>query len=246
MTTRHCNPVHVFFVFLIVALFTSCNENNMDANDGGDLTTEQAVAIIESALVEGAGGVASSIDEILFIAEEYTEKSSQNPCGEVFDSTYNKDFGGSRFSASYSTSWDWVVNCEVGIVPTSLDLNRTAIGTYSGPLLSASDEVTETWTIDNLVAGGNWIIAGAHIRTGDYDTKNEAQPDFTADLDLDIAEIAIGKTSYEIISGSGSVSVTLEGSNGEKVTWEGSLEFPGDGTIILTINGEPYIFDING
>jgi hypothetical protein len=56
--------------------------------------------------------------------------------------------------------------------------------------------------------------------------------------------VEISKSTYEIIAGEGTVTVTGENSGGNSFSFTGSIVFNGDGTATLTLNGTEYTINL--
>jgi len=225
-------------------LFTGCEEDNMNVDDTAQLTDDQAVAVVESAMASTTEGISSEVDDAITLADEYTEKSNNDPCGITFDSTFARKWNEQGYSASFSTAWTWTVNCQNGRVPSSLSFLRTANGTYEGPNLESSDQASGEWTVSNLLSGSSWILNGSHTRSGEHDSQVGDMNTFKSEVSMDFSSIAVSKSQAEIVGGTGTIDVILTGSNGTNKSWEGTITFQGNGKATIVLNGATYTIDL--
>lgn len=216
----------------------------MDMSNAATPTEADAVAVVEGALANDAGGVTGDLEDALSVAHEYTAKSV-NPCGVPQDSSITKTVNRPNFTASYSTDWSWTLNCTNNVFPVSLDFARTAEGSYTARRLQTTDAVASAWLVDDLGTSPNWTINGTHNRMGDHQSLVGEQHTFSSDADFTFANIAVRKDDFALLSGSGSFTVALSGTGGGSRTWEGSITFLGDGEARIVLNGETYLIELD-
>lgn len=236
-----------FFFFMLLTLafgFTSCNKDDND--DTSIIATEEAVAVVESALISGTAGIADEVSDATLVALEYTEKDlNGGNCGETFDSTLTRNVNRDRVTASYTSTWLWTVNCNNVMIPTSLDFARTTSGEYETRRLNSDDNAASEWTIDGLISGDVWTLNGTYNRTGSQTSKVRDMNTFTSELDMNLSALTVNKNTLEIDGGTGTFTLVGNNTNGNSFSFEGSISFLGNGMATVTINGETYEIDLN-
>ena len=235
-----------FLLILSIAFFnTACNKeaNNSPAEEA--ITAEETLALVEAALMEGAEGITHEVEDAVEVAELVLEKTLNNTyCGLSKDSTVTRSLNRPRISGEYSTSWNWVLNCNEQEVPINLNFGRTASGTYESLRLTSDDEANSEWVLDNLVFGPENVLNGTYKREGTQVSKVREQNSFSSTVELTVADLSVGKIKRRINSGSAILLISGQASNGESFSFSGTVEFLGDGAARVTINGEVYDIDL--
>lgn len=236
----------IVFALLGTILFsTACEKESTTPNEEEAITTEETVALVEAALADGAEGIANEVDDAIVAAELVLEKTLTNVyCGISKDSTLSRDFNSARFSGNYSTSWQWMLNCNEQEVPQSLDFSRVATGDYESLRLISDDKAEGTWAMTNLVTGTAYLFNGSYIRNGSQESKVRDQKSFTSTVELTVEDLSVGKIKRRITAGTATLLIKGQASSGENFSINGSVEFLGNGAAVLTINGQTYPIDI--
>lgn len=248
MKTNVFPTVRFSLLSLLIAggllLFSSCNQKEEETPD--PITDEEVVEVISSAFVYGAEGLTDEIEDAAEVAARYSEKSGNNDyCGVSFDSTVAANLTNPNLSVDFSTSWNWMVNCNNASIPTSLDFARTASGSFETNRIFVESESNGSWSIDNLIGGNNWVFSGEFNRTSTSRSKVGNQRELNSVLNLTFPSVEVRKIDPEIVSGSGTATTTISGSGGNSITVEGGITFLGNGKATLVINGKSYEIDLN-
>jgi hypothetical protein len=232
------------YLFLLAGFlfFSACN--NSDNETDSPITDEDAVEVIESAFTLGTQGLTDGILGAALIARLYSEKSGNNDyCGVPFDSTLTIGINQPAVTANYSTTVAWTVNCNNVQIPQTIDFQRTASGSYETDRSSASNQISSSWTIGNLIGGNNWTFAGTYSSSGNFTSKVRDQRQWNNTFELTLSDIQVSKDFYSIVSGTGTFSLLLSDGDGNSRTFEGGIEFLGNAKATLTINGESIDLD---
>ena len=63
-------------------------------------------------------------------------------------------------------------------------------------------------------------------------------------MEMDLINVEVTKTTFEIVNGSGGFTIVATGGSGISETIEGTVVFLGNGKAEVTINGETYLISI--
>lgn len=240
------NNLHFFALALIAVTmsFTACNKDENDTTS--IISEEEAVAVLEGALMNSTFGIGSEVADAAYIALQYSEKDGLGgPCGAAFDSTVTRSINETRVIAAYTTTWHWKVNCNNAMVPTSLDFDRTSSGEYETSRMASEDSAISDWTISNLVLGSAWTLNGTYTRNGSQTSLIRNQNSFTSELTMNISSLTVNKSTLRVDSGSATFLLTGNSTGGNSFRFEGTIVFSDNGTATVTINGQTYEIDLN-
>ncbi|MCS4436678.1 hypothetical protein [Aquiflexum gelatinilyticum] len=208
------------------------------------LTEEEAVEIIEGFLAEKSAGMEETTSEY---ARTYQEEISLNvQCNQQIADSYYFTNNGSVVQADYKYNWNFTLNCSGLSVPQSAVFSSTGSGTYTTARIASDDSSTFTATVTGLQPSSSTMIFNAtYQREGTQQlTTNQNTRSLSSDFNASIVDLIIGKSDFEVESGTG--SFTLSGSTNQgNFNYDGSLVFNGDNTATITINGNQYTIDLN-
>ena len=236
-------PIFSLAVFAIAFSLMACNKSD---DDTATLSDEEVAAVLEGALMSSSGGITDEIADATQVAIRYTEKTILGgDCGETFDSTVLRSVNNASITASYTTTWQWIINCNNLMVPISIDYDRTANGAYETARMISDDNSLSNWGIDNLLTGNAWTLSGSYVRSGNQTSKVRNRSSFVSELTISVNELAVSKSSLDIVSGAATFTLTGSVNGGSGFSYSGSIVFNGNGTATVTINGQAYVIDYN-
>ncbi|MCB9273350.1 MAG: hypothetical protein H6564_04870 [Lewinellaceae bacterium] len=236
----------IALLFAAGALLTSCNKNDDEPGQENLITEDDALDVIEGAMIVPSEGLGAEVESAIYLADEYAEKTiTGNPCGETFDSTTMRSVNYPNLTASYTSTWEWTVICNNANIPSALDLSRTAAGTYETARLLSDDSAGSTLNVSNLILGDNYVINGGYGRQGSQESKVRNHSAFSSLLTVDVTDLNVDKGTHSIQSGAATftLTLTLSGPQSGSQTFEGSIVFNGGGSATITINGNSYTVD---
>jgi hypothetical protein len=230
------------FAAIAFAIITLISFNSCRKELPVTVSPEEIADIVSNALqYETSGAVMEALSAVT-LEDIYTALDEH--CNETFDSTLNYSYSQNTVSADYERSMEWVVNCTGFNIPTDIAYTSTANGEYSTFRMSSVDASSNELTITGLdIGGGNYFVNGTSVRTGTQES-NIRDISLSSTCDLTLEEVEISKSTYEIIAGEGTVTVTGENSGGNSFSFTGSIVFNGDGTATLTLNGTEYTINL--
>jgi len=237
------NKQHLFnflgTLYLSMAiLMTSCKTDD-DVIVSNEITEEDAVEVVENAVAQESGGLTEQIETTIVIAD--FADPEQNPmCGLSFDSTLlQTNQSGSVILYNYEYQWTWNVQCDILQTPEQFDFYYEMDGWCNAPRLESLDYGFNDFSISGLNSASEvYVYSGLYQRYGNIGFKTGFQTTIDSELTIEISEIIISKTTGEILEGSGSVSFIGKSSNGQSVTFEGTITFEGGDTATLKFENE--------
>lgn len=226
-------------IITFAASFSACDKKG-DATTA-NLSNEEVSIVLEGALSNGTQGITSEVNDAIFITLQYAQKTANNQyCGITFDSTVTHNINEPRVTASYTSSWNWMVNCNNLNLPTSLDFSRMANGEYETTRMRSNDHATGNWKVSNLLTGTSYTLSGAYTREGSQVSKVRNQNSFTSLVNITITSLNVNKNTLRIESGTATFTLTGSGTGGNQFSYEGTIIFNGNGAATVTINGETF------
>ncbi len=227
--------------------FTSCQKEEMVEPDPDPIsqepTEEEVVELLEVAFNSEASGVTQEAIEAAEHSEQYIEKTGESPCGLTFDSLASFSVDRPNLQASYTTEWEWTVFCNSINLPTDLDFNRIAEGSFETTRFIGEDAAESGFDVNDLISGPNLSISGKYTRAGVQASKIGNQNTFNYLIDMSVNELLVEKYTWELISGEGTFDLTGTTSTGASYSISGTYVLTPDGTVTVTVNGSIYTFN---
>jgi len=200
--------------------------------------------VIESAFTFGTQGLTDGILGAALVARLYSEKGGNNDyCGVTYDSTLAINLNLPAVTANYSTTFAWTVNCNNALIPQTLDFQRSANGSWETDRSKGSNQISNSWTISNLVGGNNWTFNGTHRSTGTFQSKVGNQNQLNNTFEMSLSQVQVSKDFYSIASGGGTFTLLLSNGQGNSQSFEGGITFLGNAKATLIINGNSFDLD---
>lgn len=207
------------------------------------LTDEQTTEVVESTVSTNDAGVTTDYTEMAKVAVDDYNTYKYN-CTYADDTTYtiNQSTGIRTYNTTVNLAW--TVDCNGGTVNAiTFDYNRS--GSYSGPKLTRSGSETGQLTFTNLESADSYVIANGSLTANgnlDFSVQGDEKTASTV-MTISLSELQVDKTSYEILSGSGTLNVEATGEE-NSTTLTGSIIFVGGGQATVTVNGYSHTFDL--
>jgi len=210
---------------------SSCRKSSIKTSPVAPVVTESNAAQFASDAVSPLnGGMADQLSNSTSI---YT--SAPLTCGVVKDSTITiASATGASPVFNYTFDWQYVQNCS-GSTPTNITFDFTGKGSYDGERLSSSDTSNAHLVLTG--DGSSYLETVNFTRTGVITSKVGRQFTFHSILNIQSTNIAIDKTTRQIISGTATVVLVTTSSSGKTLNFAGSLTFLGNKKASLVLNG---------
>lgn len=220
------------------ALLTSCSKEKLK-----DVSVEDAVELIEASLQSSTAGVNETItkySELLI-----TDYGINDNCSQSYDTTYTFSYSGALTQANYTINWGYVLGCNLG-VPSSVIVDASSSGTYSTSKVKSNDNTSANLNITGVEPSSSTLnFSGDLNRNGSQTiTINSNTQEVTSTITLNLTNLTVNKTSYEIESGTGTALVTANNGS-DTFSFSGNIVFNGGGSATLTINGNTYTINLN-
>lgn len=233
--------IHLLAILCLINFTTACQIDKDDLIEQL-MTNEEAAEVIESLMSAADGGFTKELEAATQIAVEDYEIYMED-CDYGADSTFTCSNAGNVRSYDWETHYQWAIECNNASIPTLFNFKSEKTGSYNGPRLDRAGEGLANLEISNLSpvpAGtplqltGGLDFDGTEILSRHDETLNTA-------MDMSLSSLQIDKTSLEIISGTGTFSMTVTGMDGTSQGIDGSLRFLGGGSLEVTINGQVFV-----
>ncbi|HMQ61355.1 MAG TPA: hypothetical protein PKE06_11855 [Flavilitoribacter sp.] len=228
----------------LLVIGTSCKKND-DNEPENKISNDELEAIVEGSLVANYQGIAKEAFDAAVITEASVEKTTTTlECGETRDTSVTWSFGSGNVSAGYNGLWTWTLNCTPQSLPTSLVYTRNTNGQYESARLKAMETATGQWVVSNLTTGLFYVLNGSYSRQGSQMFKIGNQNTFSSTTQFTVTDLKVNKITKLIDSGLATLVISGEGTTGYSFNHTGSVEFLGDGSAIVTVNGHTWTVDL--
>jgi len=212
---------------------SSCHKDSSTTPSTTTTVTEaDAAELTTDAVAPSSGGMVAQLNTSVSI-----NTSVPLSCGVAKDSTIAKSSAtGATPTYSYNLSWNYLLNCN-GIIPSTLTFNFTGNASYDGLSMSSNDKSTGQFILSGLQpASSQYVFNTTYNRAGNTASKIARQYTFTSNLTIKSTNIAVDKSSLQILSGSATVSITATSSSGKTFTFNGTITFLGGKKATLVLN----------
>lgn len=222
-----------YLMIALIAIFSwGCQDKDLEI-----VSEEEAVEVIQSAVVAETEGISMQVED----AAEMTEIYINTICGQSFDSTITRSLTTGPRTYSYTFTWDGEMSCNGAGIPQAINFSYGANGQYDTPRMSSADQSSGNFVLSGLQpSSGNYVYNGTFGRTGSQTSKIGNQNNFTSQLTITTTTITVDKTSHEILSGSADVVISGTSGSGTGFSFTGQLNFTGNQTATLVVNGTSY------
>ncbi|BAU54695.1 hypothetical protein [Mucilaginibacter gotjawali] len=225
----------------IAFMVTSCHKDASTTSTNATVTEADAVQLTTDAVSPSTGGMVLQLNSSV-----NTYATVNFSCGVQKDSSYViASSTGASPSYNYSFQWNDMLTCN-GTAPSQLTFNFTGTGSYTGPLMSSTDNSTGGFVLTGLGAGSQYLFNTTYSRTGTTTSKVLRQLTFHSVITITGTDIAIDKTTKMIASGTAAVSISATSTSGSTFTFNGKITFRGNKKANLVLNsGVTYVIQWN-
>ncbi|MEL6134777.1 MAG: hypothetical protein AAFR59_15555, partial [Bacteroidota bacterium] len=146
---------------------------------------------------------------------------------------------------AYEGTWTFLLSCNTFNIPETADFTSFSDATYSTTRINSTDSIAFTGSIEGIEFSSNdYILGGTYIRTGNQDlTGPNQQIDLSSTLTFDLTGVIVNKGGNGIQSGVG--TFTFTGNTPDNTyTYDGTIQFNGNGTATVTINGQTFVVNL--
>lgn len=226
-------------LLILPLFFTSCDV----AVDISELTEGDVAEMIESALQSQVGGLTTNIEDL--VDQLVAAVKSGEICDSLYSKTIENDYQGTQMQASYASDLNFEMTCTGFGIPETATFSSQTISSYQTPRIQSDDEAEFQGAITGLKpAQSSFLLQGNYHKTGtqeiDFSSPRSVNSAFTTDL----TNIEINKQSYAIVAGKGTFTYSGTAQDSD-FSYSGTINFNGNGTAALVINGNSYEIDWN-
>jgi hypothetical protein len=204
------------------------------------LTADDAADAIASALggSQGTGGLTAQLEEAASVAGGGTLGKVDGTAGVLFDTTVTRQRTGT-YSYSYSFQYSWsLANANQFTISYGMH------GMYDAPWMSSNDSASATFQVSNLLVGQSYLVSGIYNRHGTQTSKMRAKLGFQSTLICSTTDLLINKTTRRISSGTATITLYGQVSNGLAFSYSATVVFLGGQSATLTIGAKSYTVNL--
>lgn len=225
------------FAVSAIALVTVSACKKDSSNSSAAVTEADAAELTTDAIIPANGGMTIQASSSVTL---YASASTKLSCGVKKDTTISgASAQGFVPSYKYSLNWNYQLECDVN--PQTFTFNFTGSSSYVGVLMTSDDSSTGTFVVSTTPSAADYTVNTSYERKGTQTSKVGQQNSFTSDLKITSANVMIDKTTNEIVSGTGTVSITGATTGGRSFSFGGTIKFLGNKTGSITLNsGKVY------
>lgn len=218
-------------------IVAACNDENT-----AKLSSEEQAEMVAASM--GKSGFASSSEQSAEHADEAMSSSGRTAaCGFTSESSGSlSGMLGNLISFTYAYQFDVALICNENQEPESCTSEFTYEGSIDGPRFASEYSGSGSLTITSLSeANANYEMNGSYDREGSFQSKIRSQASGSSQIDIDIHDVMVNKSSKVIVEGSADALVRGQISGRGSYSFEAHIVFNGDGTATITTGGDTYV-----
>ena len=227
---------------VILSLISCTNEEDMEIENV--VSEEEAVVLIESSLQKSTGGLNEMTNT--FSEELTTDITLNELCGTLYKASFNYNYNEAPILADYEIDWSYMMACNGFNVPQMVEFEASSVGSYSTSRINSNDVTNTVIAISGLQpSASSLLFSGFFNREGTQSiTTNLKTRSLSSKFNVDLVDVLINKSNYNISSGGG--TFVLSGlSENIPFSFNGTIVFNGNGSVSLTVNENDYEININ-
>lgn len=242
MKRERASLLFVCLSAMILLTVSSCKKDN-DTSASAVSEDDIAEAISESVSTSGGGLVVQSTAAASYSSDLMNGRigaKASDQCGILHDTTIaGVNETGATVTYSYNFNWNWLLTC-TNIIPQHFVFNYVGKTAYDGKRMSSNDSSKANITLTGL--GGDstyYVLNQTYTRNGSQTSKINQKRSFSSLISIVSSDLRISKTTLKILSGTGTVTVSGEGSGGRSFSYTGTITFLGGekATLVVTDGG---------
>ncbi len=228
------------FIFTLLLIISCSKDDKMETV----LQNDEAMEVVQTSLQKSTSGFNEEIEKS---AMQTNEDYSQNAtCGEIYQDSFTNNYEGEFVNSNYNLMWQYTLLCSNINVPQSLDLNASSSGFYQTEHIASVDQSESNLLISGIEpSNSNYTFSGDYKREGTQELNFLQSRSLTSTIKLAFDAIVVDKETYQIQSGSATVTLYGTNANNQSFEFNGDVVFTGNRTAILTLNGTTYNIDLN-
>ena len=233
-------PVLPALIFGLLFL-SSCTTPELDP--ALQLEAEEVAELVEASLQAQTGGLETDVETLW---ENIDSLNIDPTCDSLVSDVVSFGYQGPRIQASYNATWTFELGCNGWGNPESADFTNNSAGTYATQRISSDDSVSFQGSVADLhLIAPDFILNGTYLRVGSQEIdRQNGQMSVNSQLTVDLTNLTVHKYGQGIKSGLGTFFLSGDVS-GNPFSHDGSIEFLGNKTATLTLNGTDYPLDWN-
>jgi hypothetical protein len=245
----------IIALVLLGAISCKKTDGNSAANT---VTSDQAADIAAGSLAANSYGLTSVSDDIAVNAQTLASINTgsqtvnslgtatvHQACGTTLTDSVTNSGTNSSVSFSYFLKFARTLNCNTNSQPDNLANSVSYHGNFDGPNLTSTNTGSAIFKIAGLTTtAANFVVNGEYKRTGSFQSKIGNKTSGQSSVDIVVTNLTLTKPARKIASGTATIAITGSTTKNGDFSYTGTLLFNGDGTAILTINGNAYTVNL--
>jgi len=207
---------------------SSCKKDN--TSTANSIVTEaDAAELTTDAIVPANAGLVLQVNSSVTVY-----KNVSLGCGVQKDSSISgSSISGVVPAYSYSLNWNYLLNCSTSQFTAGL----SGSSSYDGLRMSSTDNSAGSLVLSGLQPSTTaYTLNTSYTRNGSQTSKIGNTNTFASKLTITSSNIAIDKTSLQILSGTASVAITGTSTSGNSFSFSGTVTFLGGNKATLVLN----------
>lgn len=233
----------VTLLIMLGIVVAACNDDEPSSTN--KLSSEEQAEMVAASM--GKSGFAGSSDQSVDYADDAVSNSSGRvaACGYTAENagSLSGTFGSVEFNYSYD--FDLGLVCNSNEVPEKFTSNFTYDGDFDGPRFASDYSGAGSLTITQLAeTDATYKINGSYDRAGSFESKIEARSSGSGNIEININDVEVNKTTKVITSGTADASVQGVVTGKGNYSFDARIVFNGNGTADITVSGDVYVMDL--
>ncbi len=242
---RYLHPLKLIPSLFISAslLVIGCGKNQMGESDPA-ITDDDAADVVAASI--GGSSSSDGLAAQLKLAAELgsgpvAPNAPSNSDGITFDTTIVRQ----AFGLGYRFSYTYYISYVFSNFGNTLDVSYAMKGVYDLPRISSNDSANAVLNLNHIIDSNPTLtVNGSYLRLGSQQFKVRDQLSITSQITMSLTNVEVDKITKLIQSGTATVTIAAQASNGRSFSRTGTITFDGNQRATLLFGARRWILDL--
>jgi hypothetical protein len=234
----------IFKLIVITVAFAGISSCKKATVASLNVSSDDAAAILAGSIASNSYGVSNISVDVSTYADITINNSL--PCGSVkSDTVIRQNTAGANATYYYKLIYTRKLTCNTSSMPDNINNTLTYSGNFNNQRVSLINSGSTNFIVAGLTPTATvYSINGEYKSQGAFKLKADTTNRGSANADIMIKNLIINKSTQAIASGTATVIVTGTTVKKGDFTYNGTLNFIGNGMATMMLNGTNYSINL--
>ena len=218
---------------------------NLSPTDSQSAITEDDAADVVAASMGGSSSSEGLSAQLKLAAELGSGPTAPDAPATIDGITFDTTIVRQAFGLGYSYRYTYYISYLFSNLGNTLDLSYAMKGVYDLPRMSSDDSANAVLNLNHIVdSNATLTVNGSYLRLGSQQFKVRDQLSITSQITMSLTNVEVDKFTKLIQSGTATVSISVQASNGRSFSRTGTITFDGNQRATLLLGARLFILDL--